>query len=139
VKRYESGKNPVVTLLMLWHGQADLVIFNEYNGAFTFETLPSSPDNNWLLPTGLVNFIPKAACERFHINFWLGNYLNHPPPSSPQEGGHYKLPVQAVQAIPVEWSYSGCASVFIGSQALPASDADAAAYNAAKDCSAAAT
>lgn len=85
VKRYEIGKNPVVTLLMLWHGQADLVIFNEYNGAFTFETLPSSPDNNWLLPTGLVNFIPKAACERFHINFWLDNYLNHPPPSSPQE------------------------------------------------------
>jgi hypothetical protein len=77
--------------------------------------------------------IPKAACEWFHIKFWLGNYLNHPSPSSPQEAVITNFQF-TVQAIPVEWSYSGRASVFIGSQAL-----HAAAYNAAKDCYAAAT
>jgi hypothetical protein len=87
VQRYDIGNIQVVTLVMNWHMGHQPVTFEKYNGAFTFQTLPTTPNYVWTTPSLLDNFIPSttnpASCERFHINFWLGNSLDgdpHPPP-----------------------------------------------------------
>jgi hypothetical protein len=79
----------------------------KYSGAHSLANLPSAPDYAWQRvpvtppaaadfttapPTSLYDFIPdhtSTSSERFHINFWFGNYSAgenpNPPPSSKQE------------------------------------------------------
>ncbi len=108
VQRYDIGGSETVTLVMRWR-KGDPVTFEKYAGAYTLETLPRPVDETWntsqmftaanlktATAADLNSFIPQAsdasppACERFHVNFWMGNYggtkngLN-PPPSSKQE------------------------------------------------------
>jgi|GEM_PF-1203953 len=108
VQRYDIGSTQVVTLVMRWHNEGQPVTFEKYNGAFTLDTLPPAPVETWTAPQPLSGgdnlktttipalnvFIPShtsTSCERFHINFWMGNFSNpphdgpNPPPGSPQE------------------------------------------------------
>ena len=107
VSRYNIGNNNLVTLVMRWHGGNQRVIFEKYTGAVTLGNLPSAPTYAWAtdpavnptppnfkteIPSTVNSFIPAhtpTSCERFHINFWFGNYSAgqnpNPPPSSPQE------------------------------------------------------
>lgn len=91
VQRYQISKDyeyKTITLVMKWHGASQPVVFEEYHGAYTLEFLPA-PAFTWTTPASLNQFVPgvadPASCQRFHLNFWFGNYPNHPPPSSPQE------------------------------------------------------
>jgi hypothetical protein len=88
------------------------VIFEKYSGAHSLNNLPGAPHDKWQddldrHPTpqnfktdppkeppekDLTKFIPAhtaSSCERFHMNFWFGNYSANknpnPPPSSRQE------------------------------------------------------
>ena len=111
VDRYNIGDSTEVTLVMRWHERD--VTFEKYRGAVSLDKLPGAPHDKWQddldrHPTpsdfkteppkeprteDLRNFIPlhtPTSCERFHINFWFGNYQQtnngvNPPPSSPQE------------------------------------------------------
>jgi len=109
VDRYDIGQNSTVTLVMRW--QQGQVTFEKYNGHHTLNNLPSAPSNPWganpnIVPTppifttkppteppvNLTKFISQHtpnSCERFHINFWFGNYSAgkkpNPPPTAPQE------------------------------------------------------
>jgi len=108
VDRYDIGSNNEVTLVMRWHkGQKEEVKFEKYNGTHSLNDLPAAPTNPWATdpditptppiftttpPDKMNEFIPAhtpQSCERFHINFWFGNYsagmIPNPPPSSPQE------------------------------------------------------
>ena len=106
VQRYDIGAVPVVTLVMRWHKGGQPVTFEKYKGAFTFATLPTARNYTWSPPSApqfpnfktttsavLDNFIPNPAdtvpppsCERFHINFWLGNPLGASPHPGPSNG-----------------------------------------------------
>jgi len=111
VDRYNIGDNTQVTLVMRWRERD--VTFEKYTGARSLNNLPGAPHDKWQddldrHPTppdfktdppkappeeDLRNFIPvhsANSCERFHINFWFGNYSKsqngiNPPPGSPQE------------------------------------------------------
>jgi hypothetical protein len=109
VDRYDIGQNNEVTLVMRWRNKA--VTFEKYNGSHTLNNLPPDPVMNpWGanpndVPTppifttkpretlnSLEEFIPQHtanSCERFHINFWFGNYSAgqnpNPPPANRQE------------------------------------------------------
>jgi hypothetical protein len=110
VDRYNIGDSTEVTLVMRWHERD--VKFEKYTGAHSLDNLPGAPHDKWQddldrHPTpsnfktdppkeppekDLRNFIPvhtANSCERFHINFWFGNYSagqnSNPPPSSRQE------------------------------------------------------
>jgi hypothetical protein len=115
VNRYDIGMNNEVTLVMRWHkGQKKQpeepdVKFEKYNGMHSLDDLPSAPTNPWAAdpnttptppiftttpPNTLNEFVPEhttQSCERFHINFWFGNYsagkIPNPPPTTmqPQE------------------------------------------------------
>jgi hypothetical protein len=106
VDRYDIGKNNEVTLVVRWHKGKE-VIFEKYNGGQSLGNLPMPPINPWtanpdnvptppifktIPPKDVKDFVPDHtanSCERFHINFWFGNYsaglIPNPPPSSPQE------------------------------------------------------
>ena len=73
VNRYDIGNITEVTLVMKW--SAGAVTFEKYNGAHTFANLPPSPAYSWT-PQNLSQFIPAPACQRFHINLWLGNFYD---------------------------------------------------------------
>jgi hypothetical protein len=112
VDRYNIGDSREVTLVMRWHERN--VLFEKYSGAVSLDKLPAATHDKWQAdldrnPTpsdfktrppnespkpeeDLSAFIPVHAansCERFHINFWFGNYSANknpnPPPSSRQE------------------------------------------------------
>jgi hypothetical protein len=110
VDRYNIGDNSEVTLVMRWREKE--VTFEKYRGAVSLDKLPGAPHDKWQddldrHPTpadfktdppkeppekDLRNFIPvhtANSCERFHINFWFGNYsagkIPNPEPSSAQE------------------------------------------------------
>jgi hypothetical protein len=109
VDRYDIGLNRQATLVLRWHGGNRPVTVEKYDGSHTFATLPPNPPvHAWTLeqnktpaplnfkatsPAALDNFIPfhtATSCERFHINFWFGNYAGgngeiNPPPSGRQE------------------------------------------------------
>jgi hypothetical protein len=80
-----------ITLVMQWHGANQPVTFSQYDGAFTFATLPATPDNTWTTSSDQNQYVPATNCERFHLNFWMGNYgaavngVNPPPSILPQE------------------------------------------------------
>lgn len=80
-----------ITLVMSWRGANQPVTFAQYDGAFTFATLPAAPDNTWTSSPDQNQFVPATNCERFHLNFWMGNYaaavnkVNPPPSTLPQE------------------------------------------------------
>ena len=109
VDRYDIGANSVVTLVMRWR-EGHQVRFEKYNGAQSLNNLPmggcrrptpwaADPDKVptppifETTPSSIVKvFVPEhtsTSCERFHINFWFGNYsagMNpNLPPSSKQE------------------------------------------------------
>jgi hypothetical protein len=85
-----SGTN-TVTLVMRWHGANQPVTFEQYSGSYTFATLPATPDNQWTTSEADNPYIPATNCERFHLNFWMGDYpdaangFNPPPATMPQE------------------------------------------------------
>jgi hypothetical protein len=93
IRRYTiSSSGNQITLVMVWNGANQPVTFKQYNGAFTMATLPSTPpDNQWETTPETQNlFIPDSGCQKFHLNFWMGNFAKavkgiNPPPSSPQE------------------------------------------------------
>ncbi|MGH6811115.1 MAG: hypothetical protein ACREDM_01810 [Methylocella sp.] len=109
VDRYDIGDNDVVTLVMKWHQgpEGREVEFKKYKGARSLSDLPAVPDYPWKtdpdttptppdfktnVPPAVKEFIPHhtaTSCERFHINFWFGHYIDdkrpNPPPASPQE------------------------------------------------------
>jgi hypothetical protein len=87
-----------MTLVMEWHGANQPVTFKQYDDAFTFANLPATPDNQWppdgSTPDSQNKYVPATNCERFHLNFWFGNYSakrpdpddpNPPPSKLPQE------------------------------------------------------
>jgi hypothetical protein len=111
VDRYDIGNSTgtVVTLVMRWREKE--VTFEKYRGAHSLDHLPQAPHRKWQVdldrhPTpenfktdppkepkeDLRNFIAvhtANSCERFHINFWFGNYSagknTNPPPKNSQE------------------------------------------------------
>jgi hypothetical protein len=92
IRRYTiSSSANQITLVMEWDGADQPVTFKQYNGAFTLATLPSTPpDNQWTTAANQNPFIPANGCQKFHLNFWMGNFAQavdgiNPPPSSPQE------------------------------------------------------
>jgi hypothetical protein len=105
VFRYDAGNNDTVTLVMRWRGSAQPVAFRKYAGTVTLESLSSRTPASFpwrgpidktpadfmtATPAELNAFIPSTNCERFHINFWMGNFRGgsnglNPPPQSPQE------------------------------------------------------
>ncbi len=84
-----SGAN-TLTLVMKWHGANQPVTFDEYDGAFNFGNLPATASNTWTTSDVQNQFVPATKCERFHLNFWMGNFTagkepNPPPSTLPQE------------------------------------------------------
>jgi hypothetical protein len=96
----------IITLVMRWHGANQPVTFEQYNSALTFQDLNKvpapKPDNMFTSDAAAQNmFVPATACERFHLNLWMGFFNNpaasgcsdargncppNPPPSTlPQE------------------------------------------------------
>jgi hypothetical protein len=75
VKRYTIADNvPEITLVMKWTAAQQPVTFKQYNGRFTLETLPPNPDNMFTTAEAQNRFIPDSDCQRFHMNFWMGNF-----------------------------------------------------------------
>ena len=78
-----------VTLVMRWRGANQRVCFAQYDGSFTLANLPAQPANVWNTPASQNQYVPATNCERFHLNFWFGNYSAHkepnPAPPLPQE------------------------------------------------------
>ena len=104
VNRYDIGTSGVVTLVMKW--RPGTVTFQQYAGAPTLADLPTATPNYSWTPEGLSDYIPNTgteaapACQRFHLNLWLGNYYNtswiklsqYAPHAGPTNG----LPVEVV-------------------------------------------
>ncbi len=63
-----------ITLVMEWKAANQSVTFRQYNGRFTLETLPASLDNVFTTTEDQNPFIPDSDCQRFHMNFWMGNF-----------------------------------------------------------------
>lgn len=81
-----------MTLVMEWTAANSPVTFKQYNGLFTLETLPPAPDNVFTTSADQNKFIPDSDCQRFHMNYWMGNFAQavkglNPGPSNgqPQE------------------------------------------------------
>jgi hypothetical protein len=105
VRRYDIESSSIVTLVMRWHDGNAPVTFEKFAGAYTLSNLPTAHALPWdgplnppgtsfmtTSPANLNKFIPPhtaTSCERFHLNFWMGNYSAgqnpNPPPSAPQE------------------------------------------------------
>lgn len=63
-----------VTIVMDWYWEngANNVVFNLYYGDFDLNDLPAKSNQNWWPNAeGLYKYVPKPACQRFHMNFWL--------------------------------------------------------------------
>jgi hypothetical protein len=90
--RYTIANNVnEVTLVMEWVGANQPVTFKQYDGSFTLTTLPANPNNQWTTSVAQNPFAPANGCQRFHLNLWMGNYLDNKekgfnnPPEAPQE------------------------------------------------------
>lgn len=76
-----------VTLVMKWFNE-DEVTFEQYNGTYNLNNLPSNPSNKYKTDSDQAKFVPKDECQLFHLNFWMGNYKekgqddDHPGPSN---------------------------------------------------------
>ena len=90
VHRYTIADNvDEITLVMEWTAAHQPVTFKQYNGHFTLETLPPTPDNVFTTTEDQNPFVPDSECQRFHMNFWMGNYAKavnalNPGPSNGQ-------------------------------------------------------
>jgi hypothetical protein len=68
-----------VTLVMRW--RKGEVRFEQYAGHYSLNDLPPA-NRAWTTPASLSGFIPDTgapnapACQRLHINLWLGNYYD---------------------------------------------------------------
>jgi hypothetical protein len=75
VHRYTIADNvQEITLVMEWTAAHQPVTFKQYNGRFTLETLPATADNVFTTAEDQNPFIPDSDCQRFHMNFWMGNF-----------------------------------------------------------------
>lgn len=75
VHRYTIADNVQdITLVMEWTAAQQPVTFKQYNGSFTLENLPANPDNTFTTTAAQNRFIPDSDCQRFHANFWMGNF-----------------------------------------------------------------
>lgn len=75
VHRYTIADNvDEITLVMEWTAAHQPVTFKQYNGLFTLETLPPTPDNVFTSTEDQNPFVPDSDCQRFHMNFWMGNF-----------------------------------------------------------------
>src|SRR4029077_14894881 len=90
VDRYNIRDNTEITLVMRW--RQGKVTFEKYTGARSLNNLPGAPHDKWQddldrhptpenfktdPPNEIKDFIAEHtanSCERFHINFWFGNY-----------------------------------------------------------------
>jgi hypothetical protein len=107
VERYDVQPDTTimtVTLVMRWRkGQ---VKFEQYGGRYSLGDLPPADEYGWTTPENLSAFIPDTgaanapACQRFHINLWLGNYYDTNwgglPPYAPHAGPTNGQPVEIV-------------------------------------------
>lgn len=86
VNRYSIAPGvDTITLVMTWSGANQPVLFQQYNGAFNLNNLPATPDNQWKTAASQNRFVPATACQRFHMNLWMGNFRQggtHPPPQT---------------------------------------------------------
>jgi hypothetical protein len=108
VMRWHEGKKVTFEKFSGAHSFGDLPSAPDYAWPMDYpDTRAPAPSNFKTIVPGTVKnikppmpgesllgeeFIPahtSTSCERFHINFWFGNYtagMNpNPPPSSPQE------------------------------------------------------
>lgn len=91
IRRYTINPVTQITLVMQWNGANQPVTFKQYDGAFTLATLPTTPpDNQWTTSPNQNPFIPDNGCQKFHLNFWMGNFAQaangiNPAPAAPQE------------------------------------------------------
>jgi hypothetical protein len=98
VNRYDIGQIKEVTLVMSW--RAGQVTFRKFDGAWTLNNLPQTPQYEWKTPVAppaddLSAYVPAPACQRFHINLWLGNYEGKAP-FAPHNGPTNGQDVQVV-------------------------------------------
>lgn len=86
VQRYSIADGvKEITLVMKWTAAKKPVSFAQYNGIYTLDNLPASPNNKYTTTAEQNNFIPDDACQLFHMNLWMGNYGQgdkHPGPSN---------------------------------------------------------
>lgn len=85
-----DGSVSEITLVMVWSGANQPVTFRQYNGGFNLDNLPANPDNEFTTSADQNPFVPDSECERFHMNFWLGNFGEskngkNPGPSNNQD------------------------------------------------------
>ena len=86
VHRYTIDNNvKELTLVMIWNGPNQPVTFKQFNGSYNLNNLPSNPNHTWTTTSEQNPYIPDNSCQKFHINFWMGNYgqgAKHPGPSN---------------------------------------------------------
>jgi hypothetical protein len=77
LNRYTINPNvQTITLVMTWPGANQPVTFDQYDGAVTFEDLPSQPNHTFTSVAAQNMFVPATNCERFHLNLWMGFFAN---------------------------------------------------------------
>jgi hypothetical protein len=103
VNRYDIREIRQVTLVMKW--RPGEVVFEEYNGGgLTLSNLPA-PAYRWKTPSSppasdLSAYVPAPACQRFHINLWLGNYMGkgaYEPHDGPTNGAPVQVQIKDFQ------------------------------------------
>lgn len=106
VHRYTITDNvQEITLVMEWTVANQPVIFKHYNGRFTLETLPGSPDNIFTTTPDQNRFMPDSDCQRFHMNFWMANFgkaVNALNPG-PSNGQPQDVVITNFQYQPINW------------------------------------
>jgi hypothetical protein len=106
VFRYDISSVDTVTLVMNWDSGGQQATFRQYAGDFSFDTLPATPDKSWTTPKDLSKFIPNHAtgnngsCERFHLNFWLGNGIESGPHPGPTDNRVWEVAIKRFQFQP---------------------------------------
>jgi hypothetical protein len=91
-----------VTLVMKWNGANQPVTFQQYNGSFGLGNLPAAANTEWTTPVSQNKFVPDSDCQRFHLNFWLGNYSSHPTPHpGPSNGQDQEIVITNFQYQPL--------------------------------------
>ena len=115
VERYDiKSLLPARSITLVMHWRKGEVYFEQYRGHYTFADLPNAAEKQWQTPGDLSPFIPDTgnasgpACQRFHINLWLGNYYNtnwqelprYAPHAGPTNGQPVEIVVREFQYRP---------------------------------------
>jgi len=86
--RYTISNNvKEITLVMKWTNEKTPVTFSQYNGIYTLDNLPATPNNTFTTAADQNQYVPADGCQLFHMNLWMGNYgqgNKHPGPSNNQ-------------------------------------------------------